>query len=226
MRLYFRQQILHLIIRMIKINTDYIRGYWALRRLELPAITILGGLRIKPEQPSGQEAFDLARSLAFHGYSIITGGGPGIMLAANCGAASTCKDPTKVITKTVGIGLSYIDPNFKNPCTSVYKANYFFIRKWFLFHHSVGFVFFPGGIGTADELFDLLNMITFKMIQPKCVVLVNKNYWQPLLDWYVQTAMKDDLITLAPHEVFITVDTTEEALGCIVGACPVKKNNK
>lgn len=228
MRLSFWRQILNLGRRMIKINIDYICGYWALRHLELPAITILGGLRVKPEQPSGKEAFDLARSLALHGFSIITGGGPGIMLSANCGAASTCKDFKKVDTKTIGIGLTYTNHGFTNPCTHVYKSNYFFIRKWFLFQHSIGFVFFPGGIGTADELFELLNLIIFKMIEPQCIILVNKSYWQPLIDWYVKTAMKDDLITLPPYEVFIMVDTAEEALACILGACPFKntlKNN-
>jgi uncharacterized protein (TIGR00730 family) len=207
---------------MIKINADYIRGFWAIRHLDLPAITILGGWRVKPEQPSGKEAFDLAHSLASHGYSIITGGGPGIMQAANCGAASTCSDPKNIETKTVGISLTMTDLGFINPCARVYKSNYFFIRKEFLFQHSVGFVFFPGGIGTADELFELLNLIIFKLITPQCIILVDKGYWKPLIDWYVFTAMKDDLITLPPHEVFIMVDTAEEALACILGACPVK----
>jgi uncharacterized protein (TIGR00730 family) len=219
MRLSFLRQIPSLSSRLLRISIDYIRGYWAIRHLELPAITILGGVRVKPEDNTGKEAFKLAQSLVQHGYSVITGGGPGIMLLANCGASSLSTDKRKNNQKTIGIGLTCADNEFENPCAHVYKANYFFVRKWFLFHHSSGFVFFPGGVGTVDEFFELLNLIVFNMIEPQCIVLIDKNYWKMLIDWYVKTGMKDNLITLPPYEVFIMVDTAQEALECILNSC-------
>ena len=212
MRISFCREMLRLIVRIVKITIDYVRGYWAIRHIEQPSVTILGGLRVKLDDVYGKQAFQLAQALSKHGFSIITGGGPGIMVSANCGATSICPDTKKDDCKTVGIGLTHINHGFENPCAPVFKANYFFIRKWFLFQYSVGFVFFPGGIGTVDELFELLNLVLFKMATPQFVILVDKDYWNPLLEWYVKTAMKGDLITLPPHEAFLMVDSPEEAL--------------
>lgn len=225
MKISFWREMLRLFIRIVKISLDYVRGYWAIRHIEQPSVTILGGLHVKLDDVYGKQAFQLARALTEHGFSIITGGGPGIMVSANCGSASVCSDKKKDGCKTIGIGLANINHGFENPCAPVYHANYFFIRKWFLFQYSVGFVFFPGGIGTVDELFELLNLVVFKMATPQFIILVDKDYWKPLLDWYVNTAMKGDLITLPPHEAFVMVDTEEEALICILESCRKQANS-
>lgn len=225
MRISVAHEILRLIIRLFKITSDYIRGFWAIRHIEQPIVTILGGLNVKPDDTYGRQAFKLAQSLSTHGFSVITGGGPGIMVAANCGAASACSHK-KNGCKTIGIGLTCANHDFENPCAYVYKANYFFIRKWFLFRYSVGFVFFPGGIGTADELFELLNLVIFKISFPQFIILVDKDYWKPLLDWYVDTAMKETLITLPPYEAFLVVDSPEEAMASIENARKKHRDNQ
>lgn len=216
MKLSIIRELCYVPIRAVKIAYDYIRGIWAFRKIEQPSVSILGGLHVKPDDRYGKQAFTLARLLAQHGFSIITGGGPGIMAAANCGALAATPAGEHHEGKTIGIGLKHLNHGFANPCAHVYKTSYFFIRKWFLFQYSVGFVFFPGGIGTADELFELFNLFTFKIVKPQFVILVDKDYWNPLMDWYVNTGMKEELITLPPYEVFFMVDSPEEALASIL----------
>ena len=219
MKISFLREVIRIIFRTFKVTCDYIRGCWAIRNMEQPIVTILGGHYVKPTTLYDKQAYNLAQSLAQHGFSIMTGGGPGIMVAANCGAASACSPEKKRSCKTVGIGLSFVNHGFENSCAHVYKANYFFVRKWFLFRYSVGFVFFPGGIGTADELFELLDLVIFKITTPQFITLVDKEYWQPLMDWYVNTAMKESLISLPPHEAFILVDSEDEAMTKISEIC-------
>ncbi|HML19761.1 MAG TPA: LOG family protein [Candidatus Dependentiae bacterium] len=214
-KMSFLKELAYLAVRITKINIDYIRGLWAMSRIEQPIITVLGGVHVKTEDKFSKQAFELSEALAMQGYSIITGGGAGIMVAANCGAAQACKNKKSKSCQTLGIGLTATNHGFHNPCAPVYKARYFFVRKWFLFHYSIGYIFFPGGVGTVDELFELLNLIIFKMSDPQFVILVDKHYWQPLIDWYVGTAMKEGLINLPPHEAFIIVNSTAEALEAI-----------
>lgn len=202
-----------LITRIAGITYDFVKCLWAIRNLKGPIITVLGGLRVEKENIFSQEAFELAKILALEGFSIITGGGSGIMVSANCGAASVSAG------STVGIGLKILDKGFTNPCAHVYKPQYFFVRKFFLFNYSSGFVFFPGGIGTVDELFELLNIIAFNRYNNKIVILIGKDYWQPLIDWYVQTAMKKNLIDLAPYEAFIISDSITQAAQTIIKNC-------
>lgn len=147
------------------------------------------------------------------------------MVSANCGAASIKPKNHKKIT--VGIGLQDIDLGFTNPCARVFKPHYLCVRKFFLFNYSSCFVFFPGGIGTVDEFFELLNLLVFKTIKPKIIILIGKDYWQTLLDWYVQTAMKKNLIELAPYEAFIITDNIAEAAQVIISCCkPVKETSQ
>lgn len=213
------RELLRLVARIFRITCDYVRGYWAMRNIEFPIVSILGGLHVNVQDEYSQQAFKLAKQLAEHRFSIITGGGPGIMVAANCGAASACSTQKKANCKTLGISLYSVNHGFENPCAHVYKSHFFFIRKWFLIRHSIGFVFFPGGIGTVDELFELLNLVIFNMLDPKFIILVEKDYWQPLLDWYVNTAMKGKLITLPLHEVLMTTNNADEALTKILTIC-------
>lgn len=204
---------------MIYMSIDFIRGAWAITKLESPIIAILGGLNVKQQDEYGQAAFNLSRDLVKNGFSVITGGGPGIMVSANCGASSVYPEEQNNGHRTLGIGIYNINHGFINQCSPVYKTRYFFIRKWYLIHYSSAFVFFPGGIGTVDEFFELLNLIIFEMSRPCAVILIGKDYWQPLMDWYVNTAMKNELISLPPYEAFVICDTAQEALTNILKTC-------
>lgn len=212
MNFNFWRELGRLVPRVFKVAYDYFGAIMSFRKLEMPMITILGGSRVNLMAEHSQLAFELSRKLVQHGFSIVTGGGEGIMTAANCGAASVFPHGHEDGRRSLGVGLHFFNRGEVNPCAPVHKTRYFFVRKWFLFNYSSAFVFFPGGIGTADELFEVLNLICFKMIDAKIVILMGSAYWQPLIDWYVAAALKDELIRTPPSEAFMVCDSVEDAL--------------
>lgn len=189
----------------------FLRGLFALNRLHTPIISIFGGKRAQSENGFAQLAYQIARCLAQKNYSIITGGGPGIMKAANCGAASAHEEkPGANYRWTLGLGVSGVDNEFINPCAKVIPTGYFFVRKWLLMFYSQGFVFLPGGIGTAEELFELLDLKKHKMIPNYPVVLVNREFWQPLIDWYENRGVREGFIILSPSDAYVICDDAEQ----------------
>ena len=173
----------------------FMHGLYALHRMHTPIISIFGGKRAQPDGEDTKLAFQIAQKLAQKNYSIITGGGPGMMQAANCGAASAHQEkPPANYRWTIGLGVSGVDNEFINPCARVIPTGYFFVRKWLLMYYSQAFVFLPGGIGTAEELFELLNLKKHKMIPQYPVILVDKTFWQPLVDWYENRGFKEGFI--------------------------------
>lgn len=202
----------------------FLHGLYALNRMHAPIISIFGGKRASEESADVKLAYQIAQRLAEKKYAIITGGGPGLMKAANCGAAAAHPEkPGKNYRWTLGLGVNGVDNEFVNPCACVIPTGYFFIRKWLLMFYSQAFVFLPGGIGTAEELFELLDLKKHKMVPNYPVVLVDKNYWQPLIDWYENRGVKDGFIILQPSEAYIVCDTVDEAVNAVEKGILVKK---
>jgi len=141
------------------------------------------------------------------------------MVAANCGAAETRKKGEKA--QTLGIAVSGIDEDFMNPCADTLFVNYFFMRKWLLIRYSVGFIIFPGGVGTMDELFDLLNMMKHHRVPPLPVVLIGVEYWQPLVKWFKESALKGGLIDERLTELFVVTDDIDEAYDLLYEVCEI-----
>lgn len=190
----------------------FIRGILALYNLKQPIITVFGGKRAHENNGYAKQAYALAELLGKNNYAVITGGGPGIMNAANCGAAAAHKHAH---CWTLGLTVSGVDDNFVAPCSRQVQTRYFFIRKWLLMRYSENFVFFPGGIGTAEELFELLDLKKHSMVKTPPLILMDREYWQPLLTWYVEKGTKEGFITMPLHEAFITCQTIEEAFALI-----------
>src|SRR5579885_1758756 len=190
------------------ISREFVLGLWRMSRLKAPMVTILGGSRAKKDDKAYTMAQQLAHLLMQQGFAVLTGGGPGIMEAANCGARG----------KTLGISVENIDADYRNPCNHLKMINVsqFFIRKWLLLRYSVGIVVFPGGIGTADELFELLNYLKHKQIKQIPVILIDKEYWQPLVTWLQDRALRDGLIKPEYMTFFVAVDDVQEALQLVV----------
>lgn len=162
--------------RMEKIVQEFSRGFSFLRDFGLAA-TIFGSTRAKPEDRMYQEATKLASLLAKEGFAIITGGGPGIMEAANKGALEAGG-------RSAGINIQLLRKQRTNKYVKESVAfSYFFTRKVMLAFASEAYIFFPGGFGTLDELFELTTLIQTKKIAPIPIILVGKEYWLPLLSW-------------------------------------------
>ena len=178
---------------MIKTTWGLIRGMLALQRIPRPRITIFGGSYGEKDSAYQQNASQLAALLARHGVSILTGGGPGIMQAANCGFASVPEVERKH-AQTLGIGVTGIDETFHSPCASVIFMPNFFSRKLLMMHYSDAFAIFPGGIGTADELFDLLNLRKHDVVKQAPIFLVGSDYWKLITTWYMEVALPHEFI--------------------------------
>lgn len=219
---YFRECI-SIFFHSIQVGYQLMTSFFRLARLPMPIVTVFGGAQSDRSGKFAKQAHDLSQRLAKAGISVITGGGPGIMVSANCGAASVRKKGE--MAQTLGIAVSGIDDDFINPCADTFDVNYFFMRKWLLIRYSVGFVVFPGGIGTMDELFDLLNMLKHHRVPPLPVVLIGTEYWKPLVSWFKDSALKSGLIDERLMKLFIVTDDIDQAYEQIFQVCDIYLDN-
>lgn len=201
----------------LRAGVQGIYGVYRLSRLHQPIVSIFGGSRAYEAGKYTQWAQETAALCAENNLSVITGGGPGIMEAANCGAYEMQKSKRW----TLGVGIEGVHQEFVNRCAPKVMVSYFFIRKWLLIRYSCAFIFFPGGIGTADEFFELLNQINLGRLSKKPVILVGKNYWHHLIAWY-DHAYERDLIPLPAEKVFVVTDDPAEAVALITRSVRAK----
>ena len=162
--------------RALRIMGEFIEGFDTLARLG-PAVTIFGSARTKPDDPTYQHAQELAARLSDHGFTVITGGGPGIMEAANRGA----KEADGV---SVGLAVELPHEHGPNPYVDIAQYfRYFFVRKTMFVKYAQAFVIFPGGFGTFDELFESLTLVQTGKIDHFPIILFGSEYWSGLLEW-------------------------------------------
>jgi uncharacterized protein (TIGR00730 family) len=193
---------------IFKIMSEFVEAYDRMAKIG-PCVSIFGSARTKDDNPYYLQAVELAEKLASKGYGIISGGGPGIMEAANKGAQNG---------KTASVGLN-IDLPFEqnhNPYIDQehnLEFNYFFVRKVIFVKYSQAFVIMPGGFGTLDEAFEALTLIQTKKIKKRPVVLVGKAYWTGLMQWIEETMLeKEKNISPEDLNLYKIVDSTDEAV--------------
>ena len=192
--------------RIFKMMGELVGGFEFIKSYDA-AVTFFGSARCSNTSRQYQEATKLATGLAKLGFAIITGGGPGIMEAANKGAYDA---------KGVSVGLNIQLPfeQRTNQYVQESKAfHYFFVRKVMLLYASEVYIFFPGGFGTLDEMFELMTLIQTKKICKIPIILVDKGYWQPLLKWIDQT-LNQEHHTINPQDtqIYKLVDDANEGL--------------
>ncbi len=195
---------------LFRISYNVLYGISKISKLSHAPVTIFGGARLKPESIYMKKASELARKLAESGIPVLTGGGPGIMEAASCGAVTSKK---RVIT-TIGItvaGLAKPEPGW-NCLSEVVVMDNYSARKWLLTHYSIGFAVFPGGYGTLNELTEVLTLIQIRLEKRVPIVLIGKEYWKPVMDWVYNSALKHGLIAPEDVELFEITDDVDEAL--------------
>ncbi len=191
--------------RIFRIMAEFIEAIDALSRIQ-PAVTIFGSARVKAEDPFYNKAEMLARRLAQKGFSVITGGGPGIMEAANKGAAEAGG-------KSIGMNIRLPFEQKPNPYANIsIEYKYFFVRKVMFVKYAVAYVIFPGGFGTLDELFEALTLIQTKRIKSFPVILIGQEYWGGMIDWLRNTMVREDKIVAEDLDFIKIVDDPDEAV--------------
>lgn len=197
--------------RATRIFTECIRGFRALHFVG-PCVTIFGSARYKEDHPYYDLTRKLAAKIASHGYAVMTGGGPGLMEAANRGA----KDANG---KSIGCNIELPHEQSANPyLDKSIDFHYFFVRKLMLAKYSSAFVAMPGGFGTLDELFEILTLIQTKKMQNFVVVLVGVSYWQPLMDMMLKM-IEEKTIDPQDFERLVVTDDLEHATQVICEKC-------
>lgn len=191
--------------RIFRIMAEFVDAIESLSQLK-HAVTIFGSARVRPDDPYYEKSEYLARRLAENGFSVITGGGPGIMEAANKGAAAAGG-------KSVGMNIRLPYEQKPNPYANiVIEYKYFFIRKVMFIKYAVAYVILPGGFGTMDELFEALTLIQTKRIKGFPVILMGSEYWQGLVDWLKNTMLQNDKITPGDLDIIQVIDDPDEVV--------------
>lgn len=193
---------------IMKITSELVEGYERLDNLT-PAISIFGSARIKEDNKYYKEATDIAEKLSNHGFTIITGGGPGIMEAGNKGAFKGC-------SHSVGLNITLPHeqtPNEHQDITLLYR--YFFTRKAMFIKHSMAYIVMPGGFGTMDELFDTATLVQTKKKAYMPIILFGKDFWGGLMDWIKTTMVENDVIGRNDLKILHLVDTADEVIEVI-----------
>jgi uncharacterized protein (TIGR00730 family) len=193
---------------IFKIMSEFVEGYERMAKIG-PCVSVFGSARTKEENKYYQLGVDVGEKLAKAGFGVITGGGPGIMQAANQGARQGGG-------KSVGLNIDlpfeqnynpYIDPEHN------LEFNYFFVRKVIFVKYSQGFVILPGGFGTLDELFEAITLIQTKKINNRPVVLMGHAYWDGLIEWVKNTMLEKEFnISEGDLKYLKVVDTADEAV--------------
>lgn len=185
--------------RMFRIMGEFIQGFEEMADVG-KAVTIFGSARFTPDNPYYSKAVELAGCLAESGYTVITGGGPGIMEAGNKGAF-------EAQGRSIGLNIDLPFEQHANPyLTNEVKFKYFFTRKVMLVKYSTAFVVFPGGFGTLDELFEALTLIQTHKIKPFPVYLVGVDFWRGLIQWLQSTLQRMGTISDNDLHLFKIVD--------------------
>ncbi|MBF0528320.1 MAG: TIGR00730 family Rossman fold protein [Deltaproteobacteria bacterium] len=194
--------------RIFKIMAEFVEAIEVLSKVG-PCVSIFGSARIKPEEEIYQKTMAVAKGLAEAGYGIISGGGGGVMEAANKGAA-------EVGGQSIGLNIELPHEQFPNQYSNL-KMNfhYFFVRKVMFVKYAMAYIIMPGGFGTLDELFEAVTLIQTKRIRPFPVVLMDSKYWGGLVNWIKDTLLAQKRISPDDVDILQVIDEPEEVIKII-----------
>jgi hypothetical protein len=190
--------------RLFKIISEFVDGFDTLSSINKPAVSIFGSARTQPDDPFYKLADKVAGDLAEAGYAVITGGGPGIMAAANKGAA---------VAEGISIGLNISLPYEQEPnpfANLPLDFKYFFVRKVMFIKYAMAFICMPGGFGTLDELFEALTLMQTRRIKSFPIILVGTDFWSGLVDWMKEKMLAAGNIDEDDFLIFKVLDDPKE----------------
>jgi uncharacterized protein (TIGR00730 family) len=194
--------------RMFRILGELVEGFEKLSDIG-PAVTIYGSARMTPDDRMYDQTYKVAYGLGQIGFAIITGGGPGVMEAANKGASEAG-------VTSVGLNIQLPEEQVCNQYSSrSLTFNHFFVRKVMLVKYATAFIIMPGGLGTLDEMTEVLTLIQTHKIKPFPVILAGSRYWKGLIDWIQEVVLKEGKISPTDLEILQLIDEPEEIVKAI-----------
>lgn len=195
--------------RIFRIMAEFVESFETMSQIG-PGVTIFGSARTSPQSPAYKATVTLARELARHKLAVITGGGPGIMEAANRGAAG-------VRGKSVGLNIELPHEQSGNRYANIpIHFHYFFSRKVCFVKYSIAFVFMPGGFGTLDEFYEVLTLVQTQRIPRFPLILFGRKHWKGLIDWMKSTLSKGAFISPGDMNLITITDDPQEAIDIIL----------
>ena len=194
-----------------EIAAEFRAGFDAVAKIDRPAVTFFGSARVAPDHPAYTAARETGRLFAERGWAVITGGGPGVMEAGNRGAQEAGG-------LSVGFNITLPHEQYSNPYLDIsYTFEHFYVRKVCFVKPSEGFVIFPGGYGTMDELFEALVLIQTGKVSHFPVVLFGSDYWRGMLDWLRDQVLRERMIAPVDLELLHVTDDPAEAVELVCG---------
>jgi uncharacterized protein (TIGR00730 family) len=193
-----------------RIADEFLHGFEVIARIDRPAVAIFGSARIGEDAPEYASAREVARRFAEAGWAVVTGGGPGVMEAANRGA----KEGGGL---SVGLNIELPHEQHENPYLDIeYTFDHFYVRKVCFVKPSEGFVIFPGGFGTLDELYEALTLIQTGKVLHFPVVLYGRDHWQEMLDWIRDELLAGGMISPGDVDLLHATDDPDEAVRLVI----------
>jgi uncharacterized protein (TIGR00730 family) len=192
------------------IASEFLAGFQLIQKIDRPAVSIFGSARVSTDSPTYERARETGRAFAEAGFAVVTGGGPGVMEAANRG----CKEAGGL---SVGFNIALPHEQGLNPwCDLSLTFDHFHVRKVMFVKAAEGFVIFPGGFGTQDELWEALTLRQTHKIGDFPIVLFDSDYWEELIRWVRDEMLDDGLISPEDLAGMIVTDDSTEAVGLVV----------
>jgi uncharacterized protein (TIGR00730 family) len=192
------------------IASEFLAGFQLIQKIDRPAVSIFGSARIATGSSTYERAREAGRAFAEAGFAVVTGGGPGVMEAANRG----CKDADGL---SIGFNIALPFEQATNPwCDLALTFDHFHVRKVMFVKAAEGFVIFPGGFGTQDELWEALTLRQTRKIGDFPIVLFDSDYWEELLEWVRDEMLDDGLISPEDYAALLTTDDVAEAVELVV----------
>jgi uncharacterized protein (TIGR00730 family) len=194
--------------KIFQVMAEFVEGFESLISIK-PAVSVFGSARIAIDSEYGKLAQEIGKQLSDAGYSVVTGGGPGLMEAANIGAYSGK-------SLSVGLGIALPHESSTSYCHDItLKFRHFFTRKFMFVKYAAAYVVCPGGFGTLDELAEILTLTQTNKTKLIPIILVNRKFWEPLINWFETTLVDEKMINANDLKLFTIVEQPHEAVAAI-----------
>ena len=196
--------------RVFRVMAEFVEGFARLSALG-PCVSIFGSARVKPNTPYYRLSKSVAKEFGKAGYGVISGGGPGVMEAANRGAREAA-------SPSAGLAIDLPFEEKANPfidTDKLIKFKHFYVRKVMLVKYAQAFIVLPGGFGTMDEMFEAITLIQTKKIHPFPVILMGKKFWGGLIDWLKNSMLEEGMISAKDPDLFYLTDDPREAVAIV-----------